>query len=114
MLGLIATLTDDVTVFSDGGGKAFAARKPVVGRDKVALFLTNILRLAPEDTRLQIEQINGQPGIVTFVDGVVYNVINFDFAESGIRAIYIVVNPDKLGPVTARLCGNQPPAPPTP
>ena len=64
MLGLIATLTDDVTVFSDGG-KAFAARKPVVGRDKVALFLTNILRLAPEDTRLQIEQINGQPGIVT-------------------------------------------------
>src|SRR4051812_7203784 len=32
---LIATLTDDVTVFSDGGGKVNAARKPVAGRDKV-------------------------------------------------------------------------------
>jgi RNA polymerase sigma-70 factor (ECF subfamily) len=111
MPGLIATLTDDVTVYSDGGGKTFAARKPVVGRDKVALFLTNIMRLAPEGTRLQIELINGQPGIVTFVDGAVYNVVTFDFAESGIRAIYIVVNPDKLGPVAARLSVDQPTLP---
>ncbi len=113
MPGLIATLTDDVTVYSDGGGKVTAARKPVVGRDKVALFLTNILRLAPEGTRLQVEQINGQPGIVTFVDGLVHNVVTFDFAESGIRAIYIVVNPDKLGPVATRLSDNLPPASPT-
>jgi RNA polymerase sigma-70 factor (ECF subfamily) len=111
MQGLIATLTDDVTVYSDGGGKTFAARKPVIGRDKVALFLTNIMRLAPKGTRLQIELINGQPGIVTFVNGAVYNVVTFDFDESGIRAIYIVVNPDKLGPVAARLSGDQPPAP---
>jgi RNA polymerase sigma-70 factor (ECF subfamily) len=108
---LIATLTEDVTVFSDGGGKALAARKPVVGRDKVALFLTNILRLAPQGTRLQTEPINGQPGIVTLIDGVVHNVITFDFDESGIRAIYIVVNPDKLGPVAARLGAGRPSAP---
>ena len=36
MPALIETLTDDVTVFSDGGGKVNAARKPVVGREKVA------------------------------------------------------------------------------
>jgi RNA polymerase sigma-70 factor (ECF subfamily) len=110
MPGLIATLTEDATVYSDGGGKVTAARKPVVGRDKAALFLTNIMRLAPAGTRLQMEQINGQPGIVTFIDGVVRNVVTFDFDESGIRAIYIVVNPDKLGPVAARLGANPPPA----
>jgi RNA polymerase sigma-70 factor, ECF subfamily len=108
MPALIETLTDDVTVFSDGGGKVNAARKPVVGRDKVALFLTNLARLAPDGTSFRVEPINGQPGIVTLVDGVVRNVVTFDFADSGIRTIYIVVNPDKLRPVASALTGTAP------
>jgi RNA polymerase sigma-70 factor, ECF subfamily len=103
MPGLIETLTDDVTVFSDGGGKANAARKPVVGRDKVALFLTNLARLAPAETSFRIESINGEPGIVTLIGGVVRNVVTFDYTDSAIRAIYIVVNPDKLRPVASSL-----------
>ena len=105
MPALIETLTDDVTVFSDGGGKVNAARKPVVGRDKVALFLTNLARLAPPGTRFRMEPINGQSGIVTLVDGAVRNVVTFDFTDSAIRAIYIVVNPDKLRPVASALSG---------
>jgi RNA polymerase sigma-70 factor (ECF subfamily) len=96
MPALIETLAEDVVVYSDGGGKVNAARKPVVGRDRVAQFLTNLRRLAPEDTTFRVEAINGQPGIVTLVAGAVVNVVTFDFAESGIRTIYIVVNPDKL------------------
>ena len=103
MPALIETLTHDVTVFSDGGGKVNAARKPVVGRDKVALFLTNLARLAPQGTSFRVEAINGQPGIVTLIDGTVTNVVTFDFADSGIRTIYIVVNPDKLRPVASAL-----------
>ena len=108
MPALIETLTDDVTVFSDGGGKVNAARKPVVGRDKVALFLTNLARLAPAGTSFRIESINGQPGIVTLIDGVVQNVVTFDFTDSAIRAIYIVVNPDKLRPVASSLSSIDP------
>ena len=96
-------LTEDVTVFSDGGGKVNAARKPVVGRDKVALFLTNVRRLAPAGTTFLLQPINGQPGLVTIVDGVIQNAVTFDFAESGIRTIYIVVNPDKLKAISATL-----------
>jgi RNA polymerase sigma-70 factor (ECF subfamily) len=103
MPALIETLTDDVTVFSDGGGKVTAARKPVVGRDRVALFLTNLARLAPAGTSFRAEPINGQPGIVTLVDGVVRNVVTFDFTDSGISTVYIVVNPDKLGTVASSL-----------
>jgi RNA polymerase sigma-70 factor, ECF subfamily len=105
MQALIETLTDDVMVVSDGGGKVNAARKPVSGREKVALFLTNLVRLAPEGTSFRIESINGQPGIVTFVNDAVRNVVTFDFTDSAIRAIYIVVNPDKLGPVASALSG---------
>ena len=95
-------------MFSDGGGKVNAARKPVVGRDKAALFLTNLARLAPAGTSFRIEPINGLPGIVTLVDGEVRNVVTFHFADSGIRAIYIVVNPDKLRPVASTLSGTTP------
>jgi RNA polymerase sigma-70 factor (ECF subfamily) len=110
MLGLIETLTDDVTLFSDGGGKVNAARKPVAGRDKVALFLTNLVRLAPAGTSFRVESINGQPGIVTLISGMVQNVVTFDFADSAISAIYIVVNPDKLRPVASALSGAIPAA----
>jgi RNA polymerase sigma-70 factor (ECF subfamily) len=110
MPALIATLADDVTVFSDGGGKVNAARKPVIGRDKVALFLTNLARLAPAGTTFRAETINGQPGVVTLVDGIVRNVVTFDFADSGIRTIYIVVNPDKLHPVASALTAAAPAA----
>src|SRR5215204_1190308 len=103
MPALIETLTDDVMVVSDGGGKVNAARKPVIGREKVAQFLTNLTRLAPEGTSFRIESINGQPGIVTLVNDAVRNVVTFDFTDSAIRAIYIVVNPDKLGRVASAL-----------
>jgi RNA polymerase sigma-70 factor (ECF subfamily) len=105
MPALIETLTDDVTVYSDGGGKVNAARKPVMGRDKVVQFLTNLMRLAPAGTSFRIESINGQPGIVTLIDGEVRNVVTFEFADSAISGIYIVVNPDKLGPVASALSG---------
>ncbi len=108
MPALIAMLADDVTVFSDGGGKVNAARKPVIGRNKVALFLTNLIRLAPAGTSFRVESINGQPGVVTLVDGIVRNVVTFDFADSGIRTIYIVVNPDKLRPVASALIAATP------
>jgi RNA polymerase sigma-70 factor (ECF subfamily) len=71
----------------------------------VALFLTNLARLAPAGTSFRIEPINGQPGIVTLVEGVVQNVVTFDFTDSAIKAIYIVVNPDKLRPVASAMSG---------
>lgn len=96
MPALIATLTEDATIYSDGGGKVSAARKPIVGRDKVATFLAGISRVAPESSEFRIESINGQPGIVTLVDGAIFSVFNFEFAEDRIRSVYVVLNPDKL------------------
>lgn len=103
MPALIETLTDDVTILSDGGGKVHAARKPVIGREKVAMFLVNIGRLAPEGTRVSVDSINGQPGLITLVDGAIFNAITFDYSDDGIRSIYIVLNPDKLRPLAEAL-----------
>ena len=41
---MAALLASDVEAISDGGGRFYAARKPVRGRDKVALFFSSIAR----------------------------------------------------------------------
>jgi RNA polymerase sigma-70 factor (ECF subfamily) len=97
--GLIAVLAEDVTVWSDGGGKVHAARKPVVGRDQVAKFLFGLMRLAPPGTSFRRAPLTAQPGIVVDVDGQPNSVLTFDVADGAIRNIYIVVNPDKLGAI---------------
>jgi len=99
--GLLALLADDVTVYSDGGGKVAAARRPVHGAVAVATFLTGILRLAPPGLEIREATINGRPGLLTTVDGQPRNVVSLAVAGERIRAIYIMVNPDKLTHVRA-------------
>jgi RNA polymerase sigma-70 factor (ECF subfamily) len=103
MPGLIETLTADATVFSDGGGKIFAARKPVVGRDKVATFLTRVARPGLEQSTFSFQVINGQPGALLLIDGMLKSVMTFDFTDEGIRSIYVILNPDKLRPIAESL-----------
>ena len=49
--GLMSLLAEDVTAWSDGGGKVSgAARQPIQGRDKVARGIIGLLSHAPEGT----------------------------------------------------------------
>ena len=45
---------------------------------------------------------------MTLIDGAVQNVVTFEFTDSAIRAIYIVVNPDKLRAVASAFSGTMP------
>ena len=96
MQGLLALLTQDIVLYSDGGGKAQAATKPVYGADKVARFIFGVLSKAPEGFTADVAMVNGQPGIVCYVNGEPYTVLSLDTAGGMIQGIYIVVNPDKL------------------
>jgi hypothetical protein len=49
--GMVKLLARDATLYSDGGGKARAALKPVPGGDSVARFLLGIWRQAPPTGR---------------------------------------------------------------
>jgi RNA polymerase sigma factor (sigma-70 family) len=98
-----ALLASDVEAWSDGGGQFYAARKPVRGRETVALFFSNIARegdLAP--ARFTPIEWNGLPGILVERDGLPERFAPlFTFAieldEDGlIRRTYSVLNPAKL------------------
>ena len=94
---LLALMAEDVTLWSDGGGKVTAAEKPLQGCLKVARFLIAIRRSKLVPTLVpQVMLINGQPGLVNFVEGEPHSIFSFEFTSRGIQSIFGVVNPEKL------------------
>jgi hypothetical protein len=66
-------------------------------RGKVAQFFSGILRKVPPGFVVRRALVNGRPGLIGyFEDGRPQSVVTFDVAEESIRAIRLVVNPEKL------------------
>lgn len=94
---LSALLASDVVLHSDGGGKAVAVPKAVRGAGNVARgILGGLSRLVPKDLVKRIASINGEPGIINYLDGRPHSVLILGLAEDHIQTIYIVTNPGKL------------------
>jgi RNA polymerase sigma-70 factor (ECF subfamily) len=97
MDGLLALLSSDVELHSDGGGKAIAVPNLIHGAEKVARGVLGALKkLVPKEVVRRRAQINGAPGLVSYLNGKPFSVVTFDATEHRIRAIYIVTNPEKL------------------
>ena len=96
MEGLLELLSEDVTLWSDGGGKVAAAPYPIHGPEKVARFLVGVLRTVPPGFFAHPARVNGGPGAIGYVDDHPTGVVALDVAEGRIRRVRIVVNPDKL------------------
>ncbi len=96
MEGLLELLADDATVWSDGGGKAPAALRPIRGAEKVARFLLGVLRKAPAGLAVRLRRINGGPGIVGYMDGRPTHAATLDVADGRVTGVRIVANPEKL------------------
>jgi RNA polymerase sigma-70 factor (ECF subfamily) len=94
---LVALLAEDITLWSDGGGKTAAARNPIHGADRVARFLVGILRKAPGGfADVRMVRVNGEAGLVAYVGGRPRSVASLEIRDGRIQGIRIVVNPDKL------------------
>src|ERR687893_1740477 len=66
MDGLLALLSEDVTLYSDGGGKTRAALNPIRGPEKVARFLAGILDKVPPGFAVRRTRVNGGSGLVGY------------------------------------------------
>lgn len=96
--GLINILADDVTLWSDGGGRVTAAVRPILGQDRVYRFLSHIGDVLPATTRVERKTINGGPGVLVADGDRPIALISFDFQDDRIHAIFVVLNPEKLPP----------------
>ncbi|MDQ3955788.1 MAG: RNA polymerase sigma-70 factor [Actinomycetota bacterium] len=89
-------LSHDITLWSDGGGKVRAARRPIHGPDKVARFVLAILKKAPTDATTQIVPVNGQAGVLVYDEDGLASLLTLDVGEGAVQGIHIIANPDKL------------------
>jgi RNA polymerase sigma-70 factor, ECF subfamily len=87
-------LSDDITVWNDGGGKVRAALRPVSGIDRVLPFLAGLLARR-EFAAGPVVDVNGQPAAVLYVAGEP-RVCALRVEQDRIAGIYVVNNPDKL------------------
>jgi RNA polymerase sigma-70 factor (ECF subfamily) len=94
--GLVGLLADDIVLWSDGGGKVTAARKPIAGRDAVARFLLGLYKKWAGQFASRPAEVNGQPGFLLEAGGQRIGVLVLDVEGGLIGAVRIVVNPDKL------------------
>lgn len=93
---LLMIVKSDAILYSDGGGKVKAATNPILGAERIAMFLSGVLAKLPEGYRFTLTTVNGQLGIVAYVNNQPNNVLTFQLEGGQIKSFYLVVNPDKL------------------
>ena len=89
-------LAEDAELHSDGGGRVSAARVVIRGRERVARFLAGVFSRKRRDCEMHPTTVNGEPGVVFVSGGTVVQVTSLSIGRD-VRAVYITVNPDKLG-----------------
>jgi RNA polymerase sigma-70 factor (ECF subfamily) len=110
---LVSLLREDVVLLSDGGGEALAARRPILGRDRVVRFFLGVRTKEPPTSRIAIRDVNGEPGLVVFDGAVLRSVASLVLDTHGLVAeVLLVIAPGKLA-YAGRQAGLRPPAPGT-
>lgn len=96
MAALTALLSEDVVLVSDGGGVVAAARRPVVGRDKVARFLSGLIANFAGRFVVVPVDVNGNTGWFTLIDGELDQAGWCVIENDVIVRFYIQRNPAKM------------------
>lgn len=102
---LMTMLAPDATWTADSGGKVSAARRPVVGAERVARAIVGLIRKAVvlADFRVETVTCNSAPAVLLYLGDRLEGVITLEIADDKITNFYVTRNPDKLAALaTAR------------
>ena len=102
MTPLMSLLSEDVTLWADGGGKVKgAATRPLTGREAVARFSVGARQrfVPPEGFHVEIAVVNGETALVIRVGAQAVFVLSIEVGQGRIQVIRIIANPDKLARV---------------
>lgn len=96
-------LAEDVVAWTDGGG-ATAARRPILGRERVLRYLIGAGRRL-EDSRITVDtaMINGEPAALAFDGDHLAAVLTFELVDSRIASVRMIVAEAKLAFAAAAL-----------
>jgi len=89
-------LSDEITLVSDGGGKAAAATKPLFGKEKVMAFVMGIFEKFYTSCRFEEGVVNHQPALFYYVSDELVTCQIFIVENDVITNMYFIRNPEKL------------------
>jgi RNA polymerase sigma-70 factor (ECF subfamily) len=100
---LMTMLAPDATWTADSGGKVSAARRPVVGAERVARAIAGLMRRAAGMGTLRVEMVtcNSAPAVLLYLGEQLEGVITVEITDDKITNFYVMRNPDKLAPLAA-------------
>jgi RNA polymerase sigma-70 factor (ECF subfamily) len=95
---LLGVLAPGAVLVTDGGGRARAALRPIVGAEKVARFLAAV---GPEGAAvpglwMEVTEVNGEPGIVAWTADGPLMATTLVVADGRVDQVLVFRNPDKL------------------
>lgn len=102
---LMTMLAPDATWTADSGGVVSAARRPVVGAEKVARAIAGLMRRAATLGAMRVNMVtcNSAPAVLLYLGDQLEGVITLEIAEGKITNFYVMRNPQKLAALaTAR------------
>jgi RNA polymerase sigma-70 factor (ECF subfamily) len=91
-----ALLSDEVEFVADGGGKVTAFLRILHGAARIAGVYWSLEHQFPQRVTYRQALVNGEPGLLRYVDGQLESAQSFVIDNGRIVAIYVVRNPDKL------------------
>ena len=94
---LMTVLSDDVTLWADGGGKARgAALYPLHGRERVGHFVLATNRLTADGYHIEFDELNGETMLILKDGQQVLVVLSINGENGLVTEIRAIGNPDKL------------------
>ncbi|MGW0869883.1 RNA polymerase sigma-70 factor [Streptomyces sp. NPDC002740] len=94
--GLLDVLAPEVVMLNDGGGVKQAARRPVIGADKVARFVIGTAGRHEAVLTADPALVNGSPALLVRLDGENDGIMAIRVEDARITGLYYVRNPEKL------------------
>ncbi|CAJ0822353.1 RNA polymerase sigma-70 factor [Ralstonia flaminis] len=95
-----ALLADDAHLVGDGGGKVPSFARIIQNAEQITKIYCELVR-AMGNVRYQHARVNGEPGLLRYVDEKLESAQSFVIENGRIVGIYVVRNPDKLAHITA-------------
>lgn len=96
---LKALLAQDAELIGDGGGKVPTFSRSLRGDRRLAQLYFALWRRKGAAVRMELVDINGEPGLLRFVDGEIESAQTFEIEGERIARIRVQRNPDKLAHV---------------
>jgi RNA polymerase sigma-70 factor (TIGR02957 family) len=100
---LKAMLAEDAQLIGDGGGKVPSFGVPIVGDRRIAQLFYATHRRLGDAVRFEVVVLNGQWGLLRFIDGGLESAQSFETDGERILRVHVQRNPDKLARIAAAL-----------